>query len=760
MVSKANPEVTGAMESDLLRSVHAILLELDGHHTASQFNRGMLRWTLHKKIERNPANNSTLVKIVVKELERAERSDNKLHIIPLLHTLMYAIVQAVYIPDDLYKRVYEFCKRLLTLPQPYCTVGLSHAVRVKSERLTPGVLYQRMVLSEQNIKNEQYQYHEKVFVFADPALLSMEMSAALSSEIESASPCRSHMSYMCDVIVHTMQAALGDSCDAPTLERMLKAKGQDTIELYFREVVATVEVCAEEAGGNHSLYTGKLQQLYTTIVSSANPDGQSSGTLFGIPLPNPEISFHLWREDDLLWKELAKFTRSVSSSEVLSSDSASFEMPDPVSDFTSSELLRLSILSTDSGIERDLPPSELPAVSEEPSAGRSEQEQGRLVRRGGIKMKPSVSDGMALLQDTLEETGASPLGKLQRRAGSHGLPGSRQQKLYTARIVVLGDDRIVGRLAKAYYSLRKREARRPFLTQKLSLQFYYIPVTHEEQSSSSTKENTPTAGSHLCQLAAYLGRVDPWYENNIRSLCHMIPKLAKMKSCSGKSSEANPFLVDVISYYVRMGLQPVYFCIYSVKIAFTCLTKEHVEDVFVTQLQIDIPECMSFSGTMKGKGTLTRKKNFTENCGAMMTISYKKASLSNREVEKGLSLQTSGLVMRAIPSCETEDLDCLIVSFSEGSKVKAGVDGKIRTCNIKIGTLEQKPFTVCLDQDYRRIFKNVASIEVSPCLEPGYCIQKMRNSRFSACDQEDVGLTKYMSKALPLPINTFAGIIQ
>ncbi|MGH0167576.1 UNVERIFIED_CONTAM: hypothetical protein FKN15_068115 [Acipenser sinensis] len=434
MEPKANPEVTDAMESDLLRSVHAILLELDGHHTASQFNRGMLRWTLHKKIERNPTNNSTLVKIVVKELERAERSDNKLHIIPLLHTLMYAIVQA---------------------------------------------------------------------------------------------------------------------------------KGQDTIELCFREVVATVEVCAEEAGGNHSLYTGRLQQLYTTIVSSANPGALSLNTL------------------------------------------------------------------------------------------------------------------------------------------------------------------------------QKRDARRPFLTQKLSLQIYYIPVTQEEYSF--TKENTPTAGSDLCQLAAYLGRVDPWYENNIRSLCQMIPKLAKMKSCSGKSSEANPFLTDVISYYVRMGLQPVYFCIYSVKMAFTCLTKEHIEDVFVTQLQIDIPECMGFSG----------------NCGAMMTISYKKASLSNREVEKGLSLRTSGLVMRAIPTCETEDLDCLTVSFSEGSK-----DGKIRTCNIKIRTLERKPFTVCLDQDYRRIFKNVASIEVSPCLEPGYVMQKMQNSRFSVSDQEDVGLTKYMSKVLPLPINTFAGIIQ
>lgn len=31
-----------------------------------------------------------------------------------------------------------------------------------------------------------------------------------------------------------------------------------------------------------------------------------------------------------------------------------------------------------------------------------------------------------------------------------------------------------------------------------------------------------------CELGAYLGRADPWYESNVNTLCHMIPKLATM----------------------------------------------------------------------------------------------------------------------------------------------------------------------------------------------------------------------------------------
>ncbi|TMS23813.1 Phosphoinositide 3-kinase regulatory subunit 6 [Larimichthys crocea] len=88
------------------------------------------------------------------QLTPAERWDSRKCIMPLLHTLMYAIIQTAYIPDELYKRVYDFCKRLLTYPHPYCTVGLSYTRQMKTERSVPGLMYQRMLTAEQRIKNE------------------------------------------------------------------------------------------------------------------------------------------------------------------------------------------------------------------------------------------------------------------------------------------------------------------------------------------------------------------------------------------------------------------------------------------------------------------------------------------------------------------------------------------------------------------------------------------------------------------------------
>lgn len=81
-------------------------------------------------------------------------------------------------------------------------------------------------------------------------------------------------------------------------------------------------------------------------------------------------------------------------------------------------------------------------------------------------MKPSVKDSMVLMQDTLEdhanlEGGSGGRGgrrgvTLQRRAGSSAMqnPFTKQQRHFTAKIVVMGDDRVLGRLAKAYYFFR------------------------------------------------------------------------------------------------------------------------------------------------------------------------------------------------------------------------------------------------------------------------------------------------------------------
>lgn len=97
---------------------------------------------------------------------------------------------------------------------------------------------------------------------------------------------------------------------------------------------------------------------------------------------------------------------------------------------------------------------------------RSEPNSSRLLRSGGFRIKPSMKTSMVLIQDSLEDHSSLAGGGngrrgdrgsvLQRRAGSTGMQGSfsKQQRHFTAKIVAMGDDRILGRLAKEYYFFR------------------------------------------------------------------------------------------------------------------------------------------------------------------------------------------------------------------------------------------------------------------------------------------------------------------
>nr|XP_046266394.1 phosphoinositide 3-kinase regulatory subunit 6 [Scatophagus argus]XP_046266401.1 phosphoinositide 3-kinase regulatory subunit 6 [Scatophagus argus]XP_046266410.1 phosphoinositide 3-kinase regulatory subunit 6 [Scatophagus argus] len=769
-------------EPELYRSVQAVLpRETDKQQHPDCFNKGMLRWTLHKKVQNNPDNSLSLVWVLIKELEKAERWDSRKCIIPLLHTLMYTIIQTAYIPDELYKRIYDFCKRLLTYPHPYCTVGFSYTRQIKTERSLPGLMYQRMVTAEQRLKNEHYPFQERVFILADPEIFSGSLGQVLSGDIEAfaSGQSPSPLDHMRSVVQHSIQAALGaEQCHGLKLAQALKDMGQD-VEPYFQEVLATLEQSAEEGGrGQGGALRSRLQQLYNEIVAGRDSDPLSTGPLCDCPLPNPEMSFHLWTEDLDIWRELARWFRSSSASEqfCLSQEQEDFELGESPSDLMPPDMTRFSIMSNDSGIERDLPPSADPSLLETVSMSapwehcKREQDPSKLSRRGGFKMKPSAKDSMALMQQTLEDHASITGGgrneakggrrgaTLQRRAGCSAMqnPFPKQQRQFTARIVAMGDDRVLGRMAKAYYFFRKREARRLFLTMKVNLQFYYIPVCVATTPITSVKESLHRSKGNPCTLGSYLSMVDPWYNSNIKSLGCMIPKLAELQQAN-PGRPKDPFVSDVISYYIRTGQQPVYFTIYFVKITFTRVTKDPVEDVFLTHLAMDFPEFRQISQSVRDK----QRKSSGEACGAVISLNYRRVTLSGRDTEKGISVRTSGAQIDAIPSNEAEDLNCLTLTLNESpTKAKNSIlESKIRTSSIKIRTLERRAFTVKLDRDCRRTYRDVQSIEISPCLDPGYCVQKTMRSKFKLGEDKDAGLSKYMSKGLPLPINTFAGII-
>ncbi|NWH70979.1 PI3R6 kinase, partial [Piaya cayana] len=753
--------VPAEVESDILRRVRTLLRELDGHHPTCQCDRGMLRWTLHKKMDQNPSNSSILVRILVKELERAERGDFRHYIIPLLHTLMYTLIKAPCISDELCSRAYDFCTKLLTLPKPFCTIGLDYAIKLKMERTAPGTLYQRMVIAEQSLKSDPYPYQEKIFIFADPELLSEAICNALVTDTEAAQVSQSPRVCMCYVIIHAMQAALAKGCDISGLKASLQDMPISDVEHWFQQVVAAVEGAGNEVNADRDQYAARLEKIYCMILSSSQAGTVWASHMQAIPLPNPNISFHLWTEDDQLWKELVLFIRPLTQScepECLSQDQDNFEIRDIISDCECCEQTRFSVLSTDSGIERDLP-----AAADEPFTPFStETEQSRLQRKGGIKKKPSPLENVAFLQAGCNGPGAKSPVKPSRRPGIPPEPVAPVQRLHTARIVLLGDDRILGRLAQAYHSLRKRETRRVFLTPRLNLHFYYIPVMTEQPDTLPVVDHIATGQEELCEVAGYLGRADQWYESNINTLCHAIPKLATMPSSPSKHLVTDLFITDVITYYVRMGIQPVCFQVYAVKIFFNDPAQEPAEDVFLTELRTQGQDSISHKDL-----STTKKKTTLDGPGIDLTVTYRKVVLSDRTKELVMSLRSTGLVMKAIPTDEAEDLVYLNVNITEIVKINnlsgrsfSSVANKLKTRNIRIRSTEQRPFMVCLDKDSRRVYRNVISVEVSPCLEPSYSLQKTRTMKFSLHQTEDTGLVKYMPKCLLLPINTFSGVIQ
>ncbi|NXP01447.1 PI3R6 kinase, partial [Certhia brachydactyla] len=724
------------LESDMLRRVRALLRELDGQNPSCQSDRGMLRWTLHKKIEQNPSSSCVLVRILLKELERAERGDLRHYIIPLLHTLMYTLIQAPCVPDELCARVYDFCKRLLTLPKPFCTIGLDYAHRLQVERMAPGTLYHRMVISEQSLPSVSFPYQDRIFIFADPELLPEAICHVLVTDTKAAQVSQSPQGCMSCVVTHTLQAALGDTCDIHGLQARLQALSPGDVEHWFQQVVAAVEGTGSEGGSDRGQHTERLESIYHSLLGCSPTGNAPREGLQATPLPNPNISFHLWTEDEQLWKELVLFLRPLPQScepDCPGPELEPLEERDILEGCDCCQRSRFSVLSTDSGIERDL------AAGDEP-------ERSRLHRKGGIKKKLSSLDSVALLQAGSAVPGGKPPGKLPRRSG---MSLESLHRLHTARVVLLGDDRILGRLAQAFHSLRKREARRVFLTSRLNLQFYHIPVVLDNAGPEE-----------LCEVAGYLGRADPWYESNINTLGHIIPKLATMPP--SRALVTDLFLTDVIAYYARMGTQPVCFQVHSVKVLFQDPAQDPAEDVFLTELLTQVQDSPSHRELSTAK-----RKSSLDSPGMDLTVTYRKVVLSERQKELALSLRSTGLLLKAIAAEEAEDLGCLSVTITEIIRISnlagrsfSAVANRFKTREIRIRSPEQRPFTVRLDKDSRRIYRDVIGLEVSPCLEPSYCLQKTRTMKLSPHETGDVGLAKYLPKSLLLPINTFAGVIQ
>lgn len=106
-----------------------------------------------------------------------------------------------------------------------------------------------------------------------------------------------------------------------------------------------------------------------------------------------------------------------------------------------------STISRDSGIEGDLLLNDFSSLMVDPSGAQEVQEQQKSLpfsRRPCVRW-PKAGNRMTLMMEAIKESGV-PVG-----SGSSIL---KDEKNFTARVVIMGDDSTVGRLAKAYHSIR------------------------------------------------------------------------------------------------------------------------------------------------------------------------------------------------------------------------------------------------------------------------------------------------------------------
>ncbi|XP_031160555.1 phosphoinositide 3-kinase regulatory subunit 6-like [Sander lucioperca] len=222
------------------------------------------------------------------------------------------------------------------------------------------------------------------------------------------------------------------------------------VEKYFQEVVLAVEKSLKHGASGRANYLKKLQHIYRDIVTVSKEGTKlDHGSACSTSMPFPEINFLLWKDKEDLWTLLANFV--VSSCNSASVDDEEKDKRD-------------SVRADDSGIQRDLKDSDFHDTVKSPVKNPVPAFTRRNAFKASIKKINKVHGSSTVIKEDTRH--------------------------HTARVVVLGDDRAMGRLARAYYSIRERESKHLILTKKLNLRLYYIPVTDVQPSLSSAVSYT------------------------------------------------------------------------------------------------------------------------------------------------------------------------------------------------------------------------------------------------------------------------------
>ncbi|KAL6110209.1 pik3r5 [Pungitius sinensis] len=357
----------------------------------------------------------------------------------------------------------------------------------------------------------------------------------------------------------------------------------------------------------------------------------------------------------------------------------------------------------------------------------------------------------------------------------------------TLRVVVFGADRVAGKVARAYDSLRRKESACPRLSRAFKLQFYFVPVKRDSAAGPvlqtafqkgaalSTDPQLKGAGDSTDDIAHLLGMLDPWYERNTLSLLNLPANVVCQQTSKtesdpydGSDGQRLPILADLVLYYCRYAARPALIQLYQAELTLAC--GERRTEVFVHSLELG-----HAAGTRAVKAMGAASKRFgidgdREAVPLMLEVVYNRAVISGRsQWKRETKVCTSVSLTKACKNPEALDskMECLQLTMTEvlkrqNCKTKKSYNQQLSVTEVKVDKVQvsgagNTTFAVCLDQDEKKILQSVTRCDISVCYKPDGCADwRLRKAPSSAQIQP---LNPTFCSLLCLPIVTFSGAL-
>ncbi|KAJ3601741.1 hypothetical protein NHX12_032708 [Muraenolepis orangiensis] len=560
------------------------------------WNEGLYlnRWCLEELLRREERNSIILLQLILTKTEEVLESSQYELVVPL--TLLFSstlLKTPHWVPEgSVLQEAYSLFHSFLSWPQP-CSSASKHLLTVISQELrAPGISFQRL------------------FRAVTDQLRRVQLSPrAITIRLVS----------------HAVLASLGNASYTP---QALHA----ALETARRELLRRMDRLAQRLGlfstqanggdGSSDIRPGRAEKVKSSRLSTRDGD-EGTGDLIEMPFAKCHVC--PWEKDNF------DHLSTILANEIhhdLAPD-CTYEDAPPRSfasvSWSSQDMLSCHSLSSSwsgpsrsprmSGVDSDLA-EELAVETDDvtTTAGAFSPDKGataggtpRFNRSRSLPRQVGVPHGSP---DPL--VGERPVCVRRRPILScNEAEGEEKATMALVRVVVMGGDRELGRLARAYSRLQRTERRSPRITRRCRLQFFFVPAKRtagegpapSEPQTGSPLKATPTSEPDRgaqpevsTDIAHLLALMDPWYQRSVLSLLSLSSQVLHQMTCkanddvtgstSSSSSQVDhlPLLADLILYYIRHAHQPALLQLYQAEL--TLAGGGRIREVFIYSLEL------------------------------------------------------------------------------------------------------------------------------------------------------------------------------